>query len=248
MKNIKLMLTLMLILLFIKVHVHAQYIPGKINDISLSSSHNRGTASQSNTNNNVESNKTELLKTPTMQLTENGLRDANDKEKSFVVINCNGKTAMELYRNAVKYINKIYKNPDEVIKGKMEGEYLKFNRSQSKFVKYNYDYYSIETHYQTELNFKDGKVKYEIIEFQMYQYTARPTYSQYQSNPNAYNLKDPTIPFLIVRNNKYDGVFCSNGEVCMSEVKQKIEDWFNNEIKLLTNALNEGGNSGSNNW
>ena len=55
-------------------------------------------------------------------VTPNGLRDSTDTEKTFVVINVEGKTAKELYDNAIKYINRNYKSPDDVIKGKIEGE------------------------------------------------------------------------------------------------------------------------------
>jgi len=44
-----------------------------------------------------------------LTVTPSGLRDANDSEKTFVVINAEGKTSKQLYDNALKYINKTIK-------------------------------------------------------------------------------------------------------------------------------------------
>ena len=53
-------------------------------------------------------------------VTPNGLRDEKSIEKSYLVINAEGKNARQLYDNALKYITKTYKNPDYVIKGKLQ--------------------------------------------------------------------------------------------------------------------------------
>lgn len=60
------------------------------------------------------------------EVTPNGLKDKSNLENTFVVIDAPNKTTTELYQNAVKYINENYKNPEEVIKGKTENEYLRF--------------------------------------------------------------------------------------------------------------------------
>ena len=59
------------------------------------------------------------------EVTPNGLKDKSSG-KDFVVIEAQGKTASELYNNTIKYINMMYKNPKEVIKGDVKDEYIKW--------------------------------------------------------------------------------------------------------------------------
>ena len=60
-----------------------------------------------------------------------GLRDESDNEKTYIVLNIENKKASELYINALKYINKNYKNPEKVILGKVENESLKLQVAAS---------------------------------------------------------------------------------------------------------------------
>ncbi len=102
-------------------------------------------------------------------VTPNGLRDEKDVEKTYLILEATGLTAKQLYDNAIKYVNEKYKNPEEVIKGKTDGEYLKFDTYVSDFLLYNNSgaKIPIQATYTTELRFKDGKVKYEIISLDM---------------------------------------------------------------------------------
>ena len=43
-----------------------------------------------------------------------------------VVVESEG-TAQELYQKCIDWLNETYKQPEEVIKGKIEGEYVKIN-------------------------------------------------------------------------------------------------------------------------
>ena len=97
-----------------------------------------------------------------LDVTPNGLRDSSDNEKTFIVLKIDNMIAKQLYDNAIKYIHKNYKSPEDVIKGKVDGEYLKFNTFKSNFLYVNNSGANILTDakYTTELNFKDGKVKY----------------------------------------------------------------------------------------
>ena len=69
-----------------------------------------------------------------LTVTPDGLRDASNNDKSYVVINTSDKTAEQNYNNAIKYINKTYKNPNEVIKSDVKSEYLKFETYISDFL------------------------------------------------------------------------------------------------------------------
>lgn len=155
-----------------------------------------------------------------LSVTPNGLRDASDTEKSFVIINVEGKTAKQLYDNALKYVNKNYKNPEEVIKGKIENEYLKFITYASDVcIVKNMIKISYAVKYTTELSFKDGKIKYEIIELNMY-------------NP------ENNVP-LEFSGSEF-GSFCiynKKGTLKRESTKNEIENYFNSQIKTIEEFL-----------
>jgi hypothetical protein len=69
-----------------------------------------------------------------LTVTPDGLRDASNNDKSYVVINTPDKTAEQNYNNVLKYINKTYNNPKEAIKANISFEYLKFDTFISDFL------------------------------------------------------------------------------------------------------------------
>lgn len=159
-----------------------------------------------------------------------GLKDSANSEKTYVILSVDGLTAKQLYDNAIKYVNKTYKNPDEVIKGKIESEYLKINTYASKFLftKNGGVKVFFVAKYATEMSFKDGKVKYEIIDLEMY-------------NP------DNMIPLTFVGGGLSWCVFNKKGDLKREGIKADIETYFNAEIKRVIEAL-KGGNSSTENW
>ncbi len=163
-----------------------------------------------------------------LKVTPNGLKDSENSEKSFVVIPVEGKTAKQLYDETVKYINKNYKSAEDVIKGKTEGEYLKFVTYAPKFisVKNGWDKIPFNAKFTIELNFKDGKVKYEIIELEMY-------------NDAKYNLSftGSGLSFFI---------YNKNGELKKEDAKNNIEEYFNGNLLSLTNFIQ--GKSTEDKW
>jgi len=165
-----------------------------------------------------------------LNVTPNGLRDENDNEKAFVVINAEGKTAKQLYDNALKYINKNYKSPDDVIKGKTEGEYLKFITHVDNFLIVNNSgaKISIDADYSIELNFKDGKSKFEIIALDMY------------GQNGGYKV--------LFTGGAFDGypIYNKKGELKRPDTKTEIEDYFNGQINSISEFLL--GKSDKDNW
>ena len=157
-----------------------------------------------------------------------GLKDSDDKSKSFLIIQAEGKTANELYNEAIKYINKNYKNPEEVIKGNVNGEYLRFNTYAPNFIVLNNSGAKIpfNTKYTTELSFKDGRVKYEIINLEIV-------------NDSKYNLNFTGGGLSYFIYNK-------KGELKREKEKESIESYFNQNIENLKNSLS--GKSNDDNW
>ena len=165
-----------------------------------------------------------------LSVTPNGLVDSQNNEKKFVVINAEGKTASQLYDNAVKYINKTYKSPEDVIKGKTEGEYLKFITHVSNFLVVNNSgaKIMIDANYTIELNFKEGKAKFEIIELDMYAQTG------------GYKV--------IFSGGAFDGypIYNKKGTLKRPDTKNEIETYFNSQINSIAGILQ--GKSNEDNW
>ena len=163
-------------------------------------------------------------------VTPDGLRDLNDNNKTFIVINSDGKTSKLLYDNSLKYINKNYKSPEDVIKGKIEEEYLKFNTHVDNFLIVNNSgaKIPINADYTIELNFKDGKVKFEVTSIDMY--TKNGSYK------------------VLFNGGAFDGypIFNKKGELKRPETKKEIETYFNEQINSLSEFLFEKKNT--DNW
>ncbi len=91
-------------------------------------------------------------------VTEYGLKNKQDITKNYLVFDeMEGLSAQQLYDNAFKYINENYKNPNEVIKGNITGQYLKFITYDPDFIQYDNSGVDIAigAKYTTELKFKD---------------------------------------------------------------------------------------------
>jgi hypothetical protein len=152
-------------------------------------------------------------------VTPNGLKNAEDVEKSFVVIPVEGKTAKQIYDDMIKYVNKNYKGGEEVIKGRTEGEYLKFKTYAPNFasLKNGWTKVNLKAEYTTELSFKDGKVKYEIIDLKM--------------------ISDANYELFFTGGGMTFFIYNKNGDLKREETKVEIEKYFNNNIESISNYL-----------
>lgn len=89
----------------------------------------------------------------------------------YVVLEADG-TAKELYDKTISWINESYNSPEDVIKGQIDGEYIRFTGATGplKFYKalgmmlgFTDSRYVIETRY------KDGRVRFEPVKLEVYQ-------------------------------------------------------------------------------
>lgn len=157
----------------------------------------------------------------------------NDKEfTDYVVLSFPDKTAKELYTETIKWINKTYKKPDEVILGKIEDQYLRFEGSKSPFAckKILGSYTCEDGRYQIEVSFKDQKVKFDVIKIETYRkydgfnapgwedfnmsdtsfyYKNGKIRSMYKSYPESFTknineIKDSLINYIISDNKESD--------------------------------------------
>ena len=89
--------------------------------------------------------------------------------KPVLVLEADG-TSAELYQRAINWVNETYKNPEEVIKAKVEGDYLRLEGSVSDLLQMSVigTTYYYDVRYTVKLNFKDGRFKYEITKIEQY--------------------------------------------------------------------------------
>lgn len=153
-------------------------------------------------------------------VTPEGIKD-KDSENKFLVIEAKDKSINDLYKNALKFINEKYKNPDEVIKGKTENEYLRFVTHAPQFttVKNGGVTLDISANYTIELRFKEGKVRYEILSLEM---TAD------NGGRNVY-----------FKGSIWKGypIYTKKNKLRLEETKNDIESYFDNQVKELKDFL-----------
>ena len=125
--------------------------------------------------------------------------------KPMMVLEAEG-TSTELYQKAINWVNETYKNPEEVIKGKVEGDYLRLEGFTSSLLQQNVIgvMYYYDVRYTIQVNFKDGKFKYEITKMEQY----LPP-SEYSSSQWVNLISDKEVGFKIANRKgkaKKDGV------------------------------------------
>ena len=154
------------------------------------------------------------------QLDKNGISD-------FVVTEVPGKTKEELYNQTLNWINKTYKNPDKVILGKVENDYIRIEGySDNIYVLNTFGSENrTDSKYQIEISFKDGKYKFDVIELK---YIA-----------SGYGWLD--IPF--------SNFYKKDGEKkAMFKFSDKIPQYFNDLNKSLLNYIEGKSEQLKNDW
>lgn len=98
--------------------------------------------------------------------TPEGLKDAENTERSFLVFDFPGKTSKDLYDITNKFIQVNYVHPDNIIKGDFEGEYLRISTFAEKviFLQKGFigDRYYADIRFLASFEFRDGRMKFEI--------------------------------------------------------------------------------------
>ena len=158
------------------------------------------------------------------EVTQNGLRDKSNLENAYLVIETPDKKTSELYVNALKYVNEKYKNPDEVIKGKTENEYLRFETYVPQFAKVNNSGAKLDVSmkYTTELRFKDGRVRFEITSINITADNGGRSVEFSGSIWSGYPI--------------YNG---KNGKLRLPETKTELEKYFGTKVAEIKDFLQD---------
>jgi hypothetical protein len=102
-------------------------------------------------------------------VTPEGLRDADDTAKTFVIIEAPDRTAKQLYDSMLVFIEKNYIFPDQVISNRVEGVGLAFDTYVPELLEYHHSWAKmpVEATFTTEMKFYDGRFSYEIFNLDM---------------------------------------------------------------------------------
>ena len=131
------------------------------------------------------------IKTLVIEEGSNASKGTYQSMKPMLVFELEG-TATELYDKAINWVNETYKNPEEVIKGKVDSDYLRLEGFTSNLTKSSTlgmtSYYDVR--YTVKLNFKDDRFKYEITKMEYNQppsqYSAGGWFSLMANNEVGY--------------------------------------------------------------
>ena len=175
-------------------------------------------------------------------ITKDGFRDSSNLNNGYVVINVDGKTAKQLFDNAIVFVNKAYKNPDKVITGKIDTTSLAINGYADILIKITTmpngkpRKKEISTilcsTYNIQLSFKNNKVKFEIIDIDFY-------WNTYNGKENLYFQGTKGLYGAT-------GIYDADGNLKLLDYKACIENYFNGYIQSLMIVL--AGKSNVDSW
>ena len=155
---------------------------------------------------------------------DNGLVDANDNTKNYVVIPFEGKSAERLYALTQNFRQKQYVNPDRVIRGDIINEFLSINTFTSNFITITYMGISmpVKASFTVGFSFKDNKVKFEITDVDM----------RFENKGMA---ATDIIPYI--SNGISWGIFYKNGKP-MKDLQEQYQNYFNKYLQNYINFIN----------
>ena len=94
----------------------------------------------------------------------------NEGFPNYAVVKCPGKTKEEIYSKIIDWISVTYHSPKDVLLGKIDNDYVRFQGSSSTLFcsKVLLSNYCPEARYVIEVSVKDGKYKFEIVNMESY--------------------------------------------------------------------------------
>lgn len=173
-------------------------------------------------------------------LTPSGLRDISDTSKNYLIINVANKSAKQIYDRSIDFLNETYSNPNIVLKGKVDSEYVRFEGTSSKITSNVLkglwkQELKIGTDYIIEFRFKDNKVRFEVINLKF----------PMLGDGGSYNNQSYGDMHIKQQGSSWSGwdkiyVYDKNQELKFPKQKDEITQFFNTYLANLTSYLNGG--------
>ncbi|MCF6348713.1 MAG: hypothetical protein L3J20_10505 [Flavobacteriaceae bacterium] len=149
-------------------------------------------------------------------------------EKGYYVVDAPKKTAPELYKKSLDYINKTYDTPDKVVKAKTENSYLRcrFFDGNMTSIKRGGIPINIGGYIEIEVEFKDDKFRFKSFVPELFVNPDDVT------NRLAFQIKGGMLT-----NSFYTNKLKLKREVKKNGTKNKLESYFNKTLLLFSNFL-----------
>lgn len=100
-------------------------------------------------------------------LTPKGLVNSKDSTQNYLVLNFDGKDKAALYNSVLSYVNKTYNSP-KFVTDKVENTSINIKAESGLIASYKIstlNYAKMSFSYIVNIDFKDGKIKFEVIDF-----------------------------------------------------------------------------------
>jgi len=158
-------------------------------------------------------------------LTPHWLVSVQDTNKNYVVVTMDSCSAEQMYKKTINYINKSYKNPDAVIRGKSENEFLTFITYSTIFT--FEDGWGITNvvsgEYFTTISYKNNKIKISFFDI---------------------NMKSSGVNFDLIGSVMWSKFFVYyKSDLTLfkpdRKAKEKIELFFNNKVNEIISGINK---------
>lgn len=154
-----------------------------------------------------------------LKLTPNGVEP--------IVVEIEGMSASELYKNSIKWVQETYKNPDEVLKANIENEKIRidgfaFNAWWFKSIGVRL---SLDMEYTVSIDFKDGRYRFEFTIGQFWGDGQKVLYDYthfFNKKGEVKNTYEDAVPSLEVTMNTLSVSFYN---YVTGKTKEKNEDW-----------------------
>lgn len=154
-------------------------------------------------------------------LTPDGLRDSTDKRKKYIMIDCGGFTAKQLYDRALIYFTLNSRDSAKQVRIKWDSVAIVFDSYDNYLftAEYLMHYSPVYAYYSIELRFYAGSVRYEIVD---------PDLVEMDSGQKLLVKGSPLSAHCIY--NRHD-------KLLRPDMKLKIEKYFNGELANISHYL-----------
>ena len=143
-----------------------------------------------------------------------------------IIVKIENKSANQLYKDALNWVQETYNNPESVLKANIENEKIRIN-GFGKNVWY-YDKFSMNMDYTIEISFKDGKYRFEFFVGQFYVNGGQKTLYDYtiffkdDLNKKAKKVTEQAVPDIEKYMNLLSQLFYNYAS---GYTKQLDSDW-----------------------
>lgn len=157
------------------------------------------------------------------ELTAKGFVNSEDTSKDYIVVEFPEKTKEELYKQVLITLNKKYKSAKNVISS-VEPENITLNAISASRIRRT-NSHSFENKYNITLSFKDGKIKIDAPQVDLYTFDYGKKQEMYLVG--GFSLDGSSF-----------GIFNKKGDVKIEKAKEDLESFANSFIEDIKNGIN----------